>query len=92
MRLRRKQSLVLLWTAGMIPAGWALLILGAENSSLAIFTLAWLATALWFARRLNSVLCPRCGAGFCANHDLPYWYGLFNQRCENCGLTIGSTL
>ncbi|HKV55979.1 MAG TPA: hypothetical protein VJN94_15205 [Candidatus Binataceae bacterium] len=88
-RLRRRQALVLVWLIAMIPAGWVAVLLMPDLLFVPL-TLAWLALGLWMASRVSTARCPRCAVNFCPTAELPYWYGPFNQRCQNCGLGLRS--
>jgi len=89
--MRRMQHLVIVWMADLIPGGWILVLLLPDEAVFVPFTLLWIAIGLWFAERVGTRRCPRCGHGFCEKSELSYWYGLFNSRCENCGLSLGKT-
>jgi hypothetical protein len=76
---------------GLIPSGWVVALFAPDESVFVPFTLFWIALGLWFMQRLGATRCPRCGDDFCEKTDLAYWHGLFNSRCENCGLTLEKT-
>ncbi len=86
--IRRRQTVVMLWWIALIPAGWMVIILTRSDAMLAPLTIFWVAFGVEFARRLASVRCPRCGGSFCEKPGMPYIYGMFNNRCESCGLTL----
>jgi hypothetical protein len=88
MRIRSRQTLVLLWMAGLIPAGCMIIALSPSNVVLVPLTLLWIGIGIWLAHRLSQTRCPRCAATFCQKADMPYLYALFNNRCESCGLTL----
>jgi hypothetical protein len=91
LKLRRMQRLVLLWMIALIPAGWIVVLFAPTDRLFVPFTIAWIAAGLWFAGLVSTRPCPRCSAKFCEKHELPYWYGLFNSKCENCGLSLQSS-
>jgi hypothetical protein len=91
LKMRRRQHLVIAWMVGLIPGGWIVVLFAPDESFFVPFTLLWIAVGLWFAERLGATRCPRCGSEFSEKHELTYWSGLFNSRCENCGLTLGKT-
>lgn len=72
----------MIWLAAFIPAGWGLIAFTSSDAMLVSFTLLWIAAAIVLARRATALPCPRCAANFCEKSQLPYWYGLFNRRCE----------
>jgi hypothetical protein len=76
---------------GLIPGSWIIVLLAPDESVFVPFTLLWIAVGLWFAERLGAARCPRCGYDFCEKRELGYLSGLFNSRCENCGLTLRRT-
>jgi hypothetical protein len=90
-KLRRMQRLVIAWMITLIPGGWIVVLLAPTDALFVPFTIIWIAIGLSFAGRVGATRCPRCGADFCEKQELPYWYGLFNSRCENCGLSLGSS-
>lgn len=92
LKLRRMQRLVIGWMVGLIPGGWIIVLLAPDDVVFVPFTILWIAVGVWFAGRVGATRCPRCGRDFCAKHELPYWYGLFNTRCENCGLGLETTV
>jgi hypothetical protein len=89
-QIRRMQRHVMIWLVAFIPAGWVVIALTSSDAILVPFTLLWIAAGIALARRVTAIRCPRCAANFCEKSRLPYWYGLFNRRCENCGLTLFS--
>jgi hypothetical protein len=91
LRLKRMQRLVILWMTGLIPAGWVFVLFAPTDVLFVPFAIAWIAAGLWFAGLVSTTRCPRCSANFCEKHELPYWYGLFNSKCENCGLSLDSS-
>jgi hypothetical protein len=91
LKMKRKQHLVIAWMVGLIPSGWIIVLLSPDETVFVSFTLLWLVAGLWFAGRVVATRCPRCGDGFCQKRELPYWYGLFNNRCEYCGLSLRKT-
>jgi hypothetical protein len=91
LKMRRMQHLVIAWMVGLIPAGWIVMLLAPDDVAFVPFTLLWIAVGLWFAKRLGTGRCPRCGDDFCEKRELPYWTGLFANRCENCGLSLKKT-
>jgi hypothetical protein len=90
-RIKRRQQLVLAWMLGLIPGGWIVVLLAPDETIFVPFTLLWIAVGLWFAGRVGATRCPRCGKDFCEKRELAYWHGLFNSRCESCGLTLAET-
>lgn len=78
----------MIWLVAFIPAGWVVIALTRSDVMLVPFTVFWITAGIILARRVTARRCPRCEANFCAQSQLPYWYGLFNNRCENCGLTL----
>jgi hypothetical protein len=88
LKLRRRQHSVIGWMAGLIPSSWIVALLAPDEAIFVPFTLLWIALGLWFAERVGATRCPRCGDEFCEKRELPYWRGLFNRRCENCGLSL----
>jgi len=91
LKLKRRQHLVIAWMLGLIPGSWIVVLLAPDEAVFVPFTLFWIAVGLWFAGRVGTTRCPRCGDDFCEKRDFAYWYSLFNSRCENCGLTLGKT-
>ena len=89
--MKRMQHLVIAWMVGLIPGGWIVVLLAPDRAGFVPFTLLWIAVGLCLAGRVGATRCPRCGSHFCEKRELPYWYGLFNRRCENCGLSLGRT-
>ena len=87
-RLRRRQAGVIGWLVGLLPAGWIVLALTPSEVLLAPLTILWIAIGVGLAQRVTDSPCPRCQERFCAKRELPYWYGLFNHRCESCGLSL----
>lgn len=84
------QRRVMLWLIAFIPAGWVVIALTSSDAILVPITLFWIAAGISLAHHVTSIRCPRCAASFCERSPLPYWYGLFNRACENCGLTLFS--
>jgi hypothetical protein len=87
-QIRRKQTMVMVWLVAFIPAGWIAIVLTRSDVMLVPLTVLWISAGVLLARRVTAIRCPRCDANFCEKSQLPYWYGLFNNRCENCGLTL----
>lgn len=71
-----------------IPAGWVVILLTRSSAMLLPLTILWIALGVAMARRVTDKRCPRCGGNFCTKAEMPYFYGLFNRRCEACGLTL----
>jgi hypothetical protein len=90
-RIRRMQKEVILWFAAFLPAGWIVALATRDDSAFVPLTVFWITAGAILARRVIEMHCPRCGATFCAKSGLPYIYGLFNRRCEGCGLTLNSS-
>jgi hypothetical protein len=88
LRIRRSQTVVLLWMAAFLPAGWAVMWLARSTVMLVPLTILWIGLGIVLARRVTEIPCPRCGAAFCTKAGMPYMYALFNSRCEACGLTL----
>jgi hypothetical protein len=88
LKIRRMQTLVIIWFAGFFPAGWIVILATRSNSTFVPLTVLWIGVGVWLARRVTANRCPRCGENFCEKSQLPYWYGLFNSRCESCGLSL----
>jgi hypothetical protein len=84
------QRIVLTWLVAFIPAGWVVIAFTTSDAMIVPFTLLWITVGIAFAQRVATLPCPRCQANFCEKSQLPYWYGLLNRRCENCGLTLFS--
>jgi hypothetical protein len=91
LKMRRRQHLVIAWMVGLIPGSWIRVLLAPDESVFVPFTLLWIAVGLWLAERLGAAPCPRCGYDFGEKRQFAPLSGLFNSRCENCGLTLGST-
>jgi hypothetical protein len=88
LRIRRWQTLTLLWMAGLLPAGW-LAMLFADSSDLFVpLTAAWIVAGVLMGRRVTALKCPRCAANFSDLGAMPYWHGLFTRRCANCGVSL----
>lgn len=87
-RLRYRQAWVIGWLIALLPAGWLVLALTASAFLAAMLTIFWIAAGAGLARRVTASRCPRCNERFCTRLELPYWYGLFNRRCESCGLSL----
>jgi hypothetical protein len=88
LRIRRRQSLVLLWMVAYIPAGWLVIALTRSIVMLLPLTILWISAGISLAQRVTQTPCPRCAGNFCAKAAMPYLYALFNNRCESCGLTL----
>jgi hypothetical protein len=88
LRIRRSQTLVILWMVALLPAGWAVMWLARSVMTLIPLTILWIAGGVALARRVTETPCPRCSAAFCTLAGMPYMYALFNSRCEACGLTL----
>jgi hypothetical protein len=87
-QLRRRQTTVILWLAGLIPAGWTSALVTGSDTLFVPITIFWIAVGVWLAHGVTAIPCPRCGQKFCSVRELPYWPGLFNRRCDACGLTL----
>jgi hypothetical protein len=81
--------MVIAWMIGLIPGSWMVVLFAPDEVVFVPFTLFWIALGLWFASRVGATRCPRCGDNFCVKGELASWHGLFNSRCENCGLSLG---
>ena len=90
-KIRRMQALVMIWLMAFIPAGWIVILLTRSDVMFVPLTVLWIGAGLSFARRVTASRCPRCGERFCEKSGLPYWYGLFNSRCDGCGLSLNPT-
>lgn len=88
LRIRRWQTLALLWMAGLIPAGWLTMLFAGSADLFAPLTAGWLVVGILMSRRVTSFTCPRCGDNFCDVSAMPYWHGLFTRRCESCGVSL----
>jgi hypothetical protein len=88
LKIRREQTFVLLWMAGLIPAGWLMMLLVKSDDILLPLMAAWIVAGVLMAHRAAASKCPRCGGNFCETRGMPYWYGLFTRRCENCGVSL----
>lgn len=88
LKMRRLQVTALGWMIGFLPAGWVLILVTRSTDFVVPLTVFWLAVGLFIAQRVTAIRCPRCGERFCEKAELPYWYGLFNRRCESCGLSL----
>ena len=91
LKLRRLQHLAIAWMAGLIPSSWIVALFAPDETLFVPFTLLWLALGLWFAERVSARRCPRCGEEFCEKRQLAHLGGLFNSRCENCGLSLAKS-
>jgi hypothetical protein len=80
----------MIWLVVFIPTGWIVIALTSSDAMLAPFSLLWINAGIALARCVTALPCPQCAANFCVKSQLLYWYGLFNRRCENCGLTLFS--
>ena len=89
LKMRRRQHLAIAWLVGLIPSGWIVVLLAPDEALFVPFTLFWIAVGLWLAERIGAAPCPRCGRDFCDKREFACWHGLFTNRCENCGLTLG---
>jgi hypothetical protein len=89
-RVRRQQLVVIGWLIALLPAGWAILAVTRSEVMLAPLTIFWIVMGISLAQRVTDTLCPRCHERLCQKRELPYWYGLFNQRCDACGLSLSS--
>jgi hypothetical protein len=87
-RMRRWQNLAITWMLSFIPSGWMMALFAPDESMFVPLTLFWIAMGLWFAERLGATRCPRCGDDFSDKGHMVYWHGLFNTRCESCGLSL----
>jgi hypothetical protein len=90
LRIRRTQKKVIAGVIGFLPAGWVVIFVTRSSDFMVPFTVLWLAIGVLLAGRVAAIPCPRCGEKFCEKAGLPYWYGLFNNRCESCGLSLSS--
>ncbi len=88
LRIRRRQSLVLLWMVAFIPAGWFIIAFTHSIVMLLPLTILWITSGVSLAQRVTQAQCPRCASNFCTKAAMPYLYALFNNRCESCGLTL----
>jgi hypothetical protein len=88
LRIRRAQKNALIWLIAFIPAGWVVIAITQSDVMLVPFTVLWLTAGIALARRVTDSRCPRCDGNFCAKPRSPYWNGLLNHRCDNCGLTL----
>lgn len=86
--LRRRQIGVIVWLAGLAPVGWIAAALTRSDSLFVPLTIFWLLVGVMLSQRAVATPCPRCGEKFCQRQELPYWYGLFTRRCDNCGLSL----
>jgi hypothetical protein len=86
--IRKRQRYAMLWIVGFIPASWVVIIVTQSDVMLVPFTILWLAYGAHLIHRVTVVRCPRCERDFFEKTQMPYFYGLFNRRCENCGLTL----
>jgi hypothetical protein len=80
--------MVIAWLIAMLPVGWSILALISSGTLIAALTIFWIALGITFAKQVTEQRCPRCHDWFCLRRELPYWYGLFNNRCESCGLSL----
>src|SRR2546422_950871 len=87
-QIRRSQTIVLVWMVGLLPAGWIAALLTRSDYLFVPLTVFWLVVGVVLAQRVTMNPCPRCGERFCARVQIPYWYGLFNRRCANCGVSL----
>ncbi len=90
LQIRRRQTLTIIWIAAFIPASWIVIALTNTDVTFVPLTALWIAAGVLQARRLTVTRCPRCNANFFEQTQLPYFYVLFNRRCEHCGLTLSS--
>ena len=88
LKIRQMQRLVIVWLCAFIPVSWLLILLTRSDGLFVPLTAIWIVAGVVFARHVSASRCPRCGEGFCEKSELPYWYGLFNNRCEACGLSL----
>jgi len=88
LKIRRRQTFVIAWLMGFLPASWVVILATRSNSAFVPLTVLWIGIGVLLARRVTANLCPRCGENFCEKSELPSWYGLFNSRCESCGLSL----
>jgi hypothetical protein len=88
LQIRRSQTIVIAWLIGLAPAGCLVTLLSESDDLFAPLTIFWIAVGLFLAQRVTTNPCPRCGQRFCAKSDLPYWFGLFQRRCDQCGLSL----
>ncbi len=87
-RLQRRQVGVIAWLIALLPIGWTLLACTGSDVLLCSLTIFWIVIGVTLAQRITDTVCPRCNQRFSLRRELPYWYGLFNRRCESCGLTL----
>jgi hypothetical protein len=87
-KLRRMQIAALGWIVAFIPAGWLLILITGSLDFVLPLTIVWFVAGLSIARRVTARQCPRCGEGFSAKLATRNRYGLFNRRCESCGLSL----
>jgi predicted RNA-binding Zn-ribbon protein involved in translation (DUF1610 family) len=92
LRIRRSQTVAMLWMVAFIPAGWVVMLLARSSVMLVPLTILWISVGVALARHITEFPCPRCGAAFCVKTGMPYMYALFNGRCEACGLSLHSRL
>jgi len=88
LKLRRLQVTALGWMVAFLPAGWVLILITRSADFVVPLTVLWLAVGVYIAGRVTASRCPRCGERFSEKAEMPYWYGIFNRRCENCGLSL----
>jgi hypothetical protein len=88
LEIRYRQRIVLVWLIALSPVGWIAASIMHSDSIFVPLTIFWILVGIVLAQRVIATLCPRCGEKFCEREQLPFWYGLFNRRCENCGLSL----
>ena len=87
-QLNRWQNLVIIWLAGLLPAGWISAIATDSSDLFVPITIFWIVVGIILARHVTSIPCPRCTDKFCARQEPPYWNALLNRRCDSCGLAL----
>jgi hypothetical protein len=80
--------MVTVWLCAFLPGGWLLILATRSDALFVPLTVMWIVIGVVLARHVSGSRCPRCGERFCEKSALPYWYGLFNSRCESCGLSL----
>lgn len=88
LEIRYRQWIVIAWLIALSPVGWIAASVMHSDSIFVPLTIFWIVVGIILAQRIIMMLCPRCGQKFCEAPRLPFWYGLFNRRCENCGLSL----
>jgi hypothetical protein len=88
LQIRYRQRIVIAWLIALSPVGWLAAVITHSDSIFVPLTIFWILVGIGLAQRVSMIPCPRCGGKFCERAQLPFWYGLLNRRCENCGLTL----